>query len=204
MKIPDLPDWAWWALGGVALGGLAFVALRPSKVDDNRPIIVTGDSYGVGIAAALRRMYPGRQIEDRALGGRRAATMTTLKDDQVFHLVSAGTNDVATGEPAAETERSILKLLGPYGDGTAKQGAAWYLLPHAKMGGQLGARVTVLRNELDLSRLRFRPSLALTARDRLVVHDPELEPAAGDKIHFSPEQYEELARIAMRELVDAS
>lgn len=182
--------WGLVGLGVVAVGALALAA-APDELDDGRPIIVVGDSYAVGLAAQLEKMFPGR-VESRAVGGTASFVMSPLTDRNAFWVVSAGTNDAAGSSSAEKIASSVLRVLGPYGSGTATQGAAFYLVPPGTIGAvNLHARVDAVR-----------PALldAIAPNDRLAVGDTALVPAGPDHIHFSPDQYAAIAREAMRSL----
>lgn len=187
-----------WVLLGTAGLGLLLAsvgeAARSSEFpsDDGRPISVEGDSFAIGIAQALRQKYPGRNIDSaRAKVGLPALRMPSLKDRPVFHILSAGTNDLAGDAGAADVASRIVGVLGPYADGSATSGYAALVLPHSGMGGRLGERARLLREEL---KKRLPPS------KRLALVEIGAEPAAADRIHFDPAGYAQIATDAMQAL----
>lgn len=182
---------------GVLLAALAVASSSSSSAssggiaDDGRPIIVIGDSYAVGIAAALRSLYPGRSIMSLAVGGTSSSSMHVAPDEHVFVIVSAGTNDVGVQPATERTVANILRVLGPYARGEADKGKLFYVLPHIKMGGGLGARVEGL---LELLAPR------LHASDRFRFGPIRPAPAASDHIHFDMDGYRTIASDAMQAL----
>lgn len=163
-----------------------------------KPIVVIGDSFAVGIAAQLHKLYPGRSITSYAKVGAPSVTMKHATDDDVLYIVSAGTNDAAAHEPDEAMVENIWSVLGPYASGSAKKGKLYYFLPHYKMGGLLGARCEKLDRLLvpaiGVEGLALQPN----ARFDFDVIDNVWPPEAADGIHFSPAGYEAQAREAMR------
>ena len=179
-------------LGAVVVGGLV-LASSSSSVDDGRPILVVGDSYAVGLAAALRRMFPGRSISSVAKGGQGAYYMTPIQETDGWVIVSAGTNDAAGSASPSDIADRVLRVLGPYADCSASRGGVAYIEPHSKMGGKLGERVAMVRAEL-VSRGFGR------AADCLAVVPIRPSPSPVDRIHFTPEGYEQIAADAIAAL----
>jgi hypothetical protein len=189
-------------VASVALMGLAFATSSASGqggvwADDDRPIHVEGDSYAAGIAQALRQKYPGRNIDStHASVGRASPAMGKLFDADVFHILSAGTNDAASQAfDAATVASSIERVLGPYasqaGGGSATKGFAVLVLPHSKMGGELGEKTALLRQML-MARIKPWKRLALVSIAP--------NPAAKDGMHFDAEGYGRIAADAMEKL----
>lgn len=152
-----------------------------AREDDGRPILVVGDSFAVGVAAALRRLYPGRDVRTRAAVGRPATAMQALEQGPYFVILSAGSNDAAGSAPVPAIRDAILKVMGPYAPSHPDMA---YLMPHDRMGGYMGERIRQLRGMLKEAGVG--PSAV------------ELPlPEASDHIHFSPKGYENIARHAM-------
>lgn len=146
------------------------------------PVIVAGDSYAVGVAGALRRA--GRVVEDRAVGG----TSTPQLPPTVARLpvvLSIGTNDAAgSSSPESIARRARLWL-----ESTGAPQAV-VILPHPRLPGALGERcrqvAAAMRRE------------AWPKGTRLVEHHET--PKAQDKIHFTAEQYDKIAALALAKL----
>jgi hypothetical protein len=180
-------------LGAVVVGGLVLASSSSSSgVDDGRPILVVGDSYAVGLAAALRRMFPGRSISSVAKGGQGAYYMTPIQETDGWVIVSAGTNDAAGAASPSDIADRVLRVLGPYADCSARRGGVAYIEPHSKMGGKLGERVAMVRAELV--------SRGLDRASCLAVVPIRPAPSPVDNIHFSPEGYETIAGDAVKAL----
>lgn len=169
--------------------GVALAWSNAPGIDDGRPILVVGDSYAVGIAAALRRLYPGRAITSVAKGGVAAYYMQPVQETDGWVIVSAGTNDAAGGASPSEIADRVARVFGPYASCSPKRGAIAYIEPHTKMGGQLGSRVALVRDELErrgIDRMRC-----------LAVIPMRPEPSPVDRIHFDPAGYETIAKDAI-------
>ena len=115
--------------------------------------------------------------------------MPPLKESDDWQILSAGTNDAAGVAPPSDIASRIMKVLGPYGNGTAKRGGVAYIVPHSKMGGALGQRVTETMGELAIMLDQADP-------DRLAFVSMQVEPGP-DKIHPTPQGYGTLARDAV-------
>lgn len=184
----------WIAAGVAGSVGLAVLLARSSSagVDDGRPILVVGDSYAVGIAAALRRMYPGRSITSTAKGGIGAYYMQPIQETDGFVIVSAGTNDAAGSATPSQIADRVYKVFGPYATCAPRRGRVAYIEPHSKMGGQLGDRVAQLRAELV--------SRGIDRMSCLAVVPMTPTPSPVDHIHFTPQGYETIAGDAIKAL----
>jgi hypothetical protein len=168
--------------------------------DDGRPILVEGDSFAVGIAQALKQRFPTRNIDTTyAKTGQQALRMPALTDRDVFHIVSAGTNDAVDSRlTAGDVATRVLGVLGPYADGTAKTGYAALVLPHGKMGGTLGERADAVRAEIK-KRVAQADLLRVNGMfpSRLALVEIRPQPASGDRIHFDGAGYDTIAQDAL-------
>ena len=145
----------------------------PQPIDLGEVWIV-GDSYAVGIAAALRR--EGRRVRSDAKVGRTTLELAPLPAR--MQIVSIGTNDLAGTEPVDAIARRILaRLWAPLADQTTR--TVLVLPPETVRDARIAARARELRELLE-------PSL-----DGLPVRTLEVtqEPTAPDGLHFSPEAY---------------
>lgn len=182
-------------VGAVLLvGAIALASSSSSARDDGRPILVVGDSYAVGIAAALKRLYPGRSISSVAKGGVAAYYMQPVQETDGWVIVSAGTNDAAGGASIPEIADRVVKVFGPYASCSPARGGIAYIEPHSGMGGRTGERVALLRAELErrgIDRMRC-----------LAVVPIRPKPIALDNTHFDPQGYETIARDAVQALAE--
>jgi hypothetical protein len=188
----------------VGLAAVVSYARKPK--DDGRPIVVVGDSYAVGVSAALRRQHPARTITSLAKGGVAAAAMAPAPEGDHYVIVSAGTNDAAGSAQPEKIAERIRAVLGPYGTCTATRGSLVYLAPHSRMGGLTGNRVELVRTELE--RLELLPSRYtgdLLRRPCRLASVDELgaAPLAADGIHLTPAGYEQVAAAALAAAVQA-
>lgn len=184
-----------YLVAGVAaiavVGGIALASSSSAK-DDGRPIHVVGDSYAVGLAAALKRMYPGRTITSSAKGGVAAYYMKPIQETDGWVIVSAGTNDAAGGASIPEIADRVVRVFGPYATCAPARGAVAYIEPHSGMGGRIGDRVAQLRAELE------RRGIDRTRCIAVVPIRPK--PAIIDNTHFDPQGYETIAGDAVQAL----
>ncbi len=151
------------------------------------PIHVMGDSYAVGVGAAMKKLYPNRKVTVNAAVGRPASVMSfyPLPDDHdATVVVSAGTNDLAG---SADIETIIKKVLSLINDGDDARYVL--LLP------SLAVKNVSLAERIKDYRASLVPELDTI--NALYVSLPA--PNASDGLHYTPDVYEQIALSAILE-----
>lgn len=184
------------------LGVLGFLAfwrkdddgeVAPTKPSEgsasDSPIHVMGDSYAVGVAAALKKLYPGRKISVDAAVGRPASAMKPYNtgDSDMVLIVSAGTNDLAGSASIDSIVEKVWSLIrgGPIGVGEPN---IIYLMPSRQVGNKkLAERITLFEAELVGTYLK-------TWSVDYVKLPP---PNAPDGLHYQPHTYGEIGTQAI-------
>lgn len=163
---------------------------KPAPLGPSASVGVHGDSFGVGIAGTL----PWRKdlVSNSAVVGRPSTAVQPLSDNvPMIRVLSAGTNDAAAGRTAAQVAAEVKRILGAFA-GTS-QGKVAVILPHDKMGGQLGERCRATASAI-------RSAVLELANPNVVAVPIRPSPAASDKIHFDPAGYRQIGTDALRAL----
>lgn len=180
------------------LAALAVLILgsERSAADTPRSITVIGDSHAKGLAFALRRLLPGRDIRDLSVGGTGSWQMFAAPDDGSLVVVSAGTVDCGTRDPDDKMVASVLRVLGPFVEGTQKNGGHLvYIQPHARIRGEyayVNPRIKKL-NEKTTAALDGHTGVSTVTMD---------EEVGVDGLHLDPSGYDSLAKRAVAALGD--
>lgn len=167
-------------VGAVALGlALVLGAARASGPPSPRPVTVRGDSYAVGMGAALRA--EGWPVAMDAKVGRSTRGQVGT-DPHGWQVVSIGTNDLAGFDSVENIGQRVLGIMAGGGR------AAVLVMPTR-------ARDARLRERMGALAAYVVPTLREWGVP-VLVH--QLEPEAPDGLHYSPAQYRELALAAVR------